>query len=97
MKLSIDRCVLSWLIPNFSNKFQKFEKEYMRELESKEISIKTQFEYAWCLIRSNYASDVHKVSDEPISIGKTPWFLLGKFTPIRPKNIPKFTIHNLKP
>jgi hypothetical protein len=42
----------------------------MRELESKEISIKTQFEYAWCLIRSNYASDVHKVSDEPISIGK---------------------------
>jgi fission 1 protein len=39
---------------------EKFEKEYMREMESKVISIKTQFEYAWCLIRSNYASDVHK-------------------------------------
>ena len=34
----------------------------MRELEDKNISIKAQFEYAWCLIRSNYAVDINKVS-----------------------------------
>lgn len=39
----------------------KFEEAYQRELvEKKFISVKTQFDYAWCLIRSRYASDIHK-------------------------------------
>ncbi|CAO1324131.1 unnamed protein product [Diamesa serratosioi] len=39
---------------------EKFEKEYRRELEEKKfVTVKTQFEYAWSLIRSRYASDIH--------------------------------------
>lgn len=42
--------------------FQKFEKKYNRELQSKSLSHTSQFEYAWCLVRSNYANDMRSVS-----------------------------------
>lgn len=39
---------------------QKFEKIYMKELTDKKcVSAKTQFEYAWCLIRSKYGADIN--------------------------------------
>lgn len=41
---------------------QKFEKKYQRELgETQKVSHQTQFEYAWCLVRSNFPSDIKKV------------------------------------
>lgn len=41
---------------------QKFEKKYQRELgEKQKVSHQTQFEYAWCLVRSNFPSDIKKV------------------------------------
>ncbi|XP_055639943.1 mitochondrial fission 1 protein isoform X1 [Toxorhynchites rutilus septentrionalis] len=36
----------------------KFEKKYNQELNNKSLSHTTQFEYAWCLIRSNYTNDI---------------------------------------
>lgn len=42
---------------------QKFEKKYQRELgETKKVSPQTQFEYAWCLVRSDFPSDIKKVN-----------------------------------
>lgn len=39
---------------------QKFEKTYMKELTDKKcVSAKTQFEYAWCLVRSKYGADIN--------------------------------------
>jgi len=39
---------------------EKFEKVYMKELQEKKfVSAKTQFEYAWCLIRSKYGADIN--------------------------------------
>ncbi|XP_058455981.1 mitochondrial fission 1 protein [Malaya genurostris] len=37
---------------------EKFEKKYNRELGDKALTHTTQFEYAWCLVRSNYRSDM---------------------------------------
>ncbi|XP_053574316.1 mitochondrial fission 1 protein [Bombina bombina] len=38
----------------------RFEKKYLAELSSGALSKSTQFEYAWCLIRSKYTSDIQK-------------------------------------
>lgn len=40
---------------------QKFEKQYHKELEEKGVTYKSQFEYAMCLVRSQYPSDMKKV------------------------------------
>uniref|UniRef100_T1H055 Uncharacterized protein n=1 Tax=Megaselia scalaris TaxID=36166 RepID=T1H055_MEGSC len=37
---------------------EKFEKNYRRELEANNVSHSTQFEYAFCLVRSQYARDI---------------------------------------
>ncbi|XP_030042823.1 mitochondrial fission 1 protein isoform X2 [Microcaecilia unicolor] len=39
---------------------QKFEKKYNTELGKGIVSESTQFEYAWCLIRSKYSDDIRK-------------------------------------
>ncbi|XP_072006415.1 mitochondrial fission 1 protein [Engystomops pustulosus] len=39
---------------------QRFEKKYLAELSSGSLSKSTQFEYAWCLIRSKYTDDIKK-------------------------------------
>ncbi|XP_055712395.1 mitochondrial fission 1 protein [Phlebotomus papatasi] len=39
---------------------EKFEKKYQQEVEEQNVSHKTQFEYAWCLVRSNYQADIQK-------------------------------------
>lgn len=39
---------------------ERFERQYYRELEQGDVSHKAQFEYAWCLVRSQYSSDMHK-------------------------------------
>ncbi|XP_018428021.1 PREDICTED: mitochondrial fission 1 protein [Nanorana parkeri] len=38
----------------------KFEKKYLAEVSSGSLSKSTQFEYAWCLIRSKYSADIQK-------------------------------------
>ncbi|XP_062930045.1 mitochondrial fission 1 protein [Mobula hypostoma] len=43
-----------------SDDLLKFEKKYNAELRQGSLSRATQFEYAWCLIRSKYSSDVVK-------------------------------------
>lgn len=53
------------LIKNNCNKvacklFQKFEKLYYEQLRQNEVTPKTQFEYAWCLVRSKYPADIKK-------------------------------------
>ncbi|KAG8431703.1 hypothetical protein GDO86_020389, partial [Hymenochirus boettgeri] len=40
--------------------FQRFEKKYLAERASGSLSKSTQFEYAWCLIRSKYPDDMQK-------------------------------------
>ena len=40
--------------------FQKFEEEYNRQVAQSAVSLQTQFEYAWCLVRSSYYSDIRK-------------------------------------
>ncbi|XP_015247240.1 mitochondrial fission 1 protein [Cyprinodon tularosa] len=37
---------------------KKFEKKYNNELLKGAVSKETQFEYAWCLIRSKYTQDI---------------------------------------
>lgn len=44
--------------------FQKFEKKYQQEVENGNVTHESQFEYAWCLVRSNFSSDINKVVDE---------------------------------
>lgn len=53
--------VLMKLCFKFYVKFQKFEKKYQRELQEDNVSNQTQFEYAWCLVRSDFPSDIKKV------------------------------------
>lgn len=48
--------ILNETVPQ--SELEKFEKKYNREMQSKILSPTTQFEYAWCLIRSNYANDM---------------------------------------
>ncbi|XP_064408994.1 mitochondrial fission 1 protein [Latimeria chalumnae] len=38
----------------------KFEKKYNAEVAQGSVSPSTQFEYAWCLIRSKYTNDINK-------------------------------------
>ncbi len=40
--------------------FQKFEKKYKAEVSKGSVSKDTQFEYAWCLIRSKHPEDIKK-------------------------------------
>ncbi|KAF4523104.1 hypothetical protein B566_EDAN003118 [Ephemera danica] len=39
---------------------RKFEEEYHRQLGQSNVSLQTQFEYAWCLVRSTYYGDIRK-------------------------------------
>jgi len=43
-----------------SEDLKKFEKQYYQEVNDGEPSGQTQFEYAWCLVRSRYSPDVRK-------------------------------------
>ncbi|XP_075062469.1 mitochondrial fission 1 protein [Mixophyes fleayi] len=38
----------------------RFEKKYKAEVNAGSLSKSTQFEYAWCLIRSKYNDDIQK-------------------------------------
>ncbi|XP_059619226.1 mitochondrial fission 1 protein [Phlebotomus argentipes] len=50
--------ILNEIVP--PAELEKFEKKYHQELEQQNVTHKTQFEYAWCLVRSNYAADIKK-------------------------------------
>ena len=39
---------------------KKFETRYQTELNGGQVSTNAQFDYAWCLIRSKYPSDIRK-------------------------------------
>ena len=40
---------------------KKFESRYMNELDTDgKVAAGTQFEYAWCLVRSKYPADIRK-------------------------------------
>ncbi|XP_060517784.1 mitochondrial fission 1 protein [Cylas formicarius] len=39
---------------------KKFEKIYHEQLYRNDVTPKAQFEYAWCLVRSKYPSDIQK-------------------------------------
>ncbi|XP_040828796.1 mitochondrial fission 1 protein [Ochotona curzoniae] len=38
----------------------KFERKFKSEQAAGSVSKSTQFEYAWCLVRSKYNDDIHK-------------------------------------
>ncbi|XP_062545271.1 mitochondrial fission 1 protein [Armigeres subalbatus] len=48
--------ILNETVPQ--SELEKFEKKYNRELQSKNPTPTSQFEYAWCLVRSNYTNDM---------------------------------------
>ena len=39
---------------------KKHEKRYLSELQGGQVSASAQFDYAWCLVRSKYPSDIRK-------------------------------------
>ena len=39
---------------------KKFETRYQTELNGGQVSTSAQFDYAWCLVRSRYPSDIRK-------------------------------------
>ena len=39
---------------------KKFEARYQTELSGGQVSSSAQFDYAWCLVRSKYPSDIRK-------------------------------------
>merc|ERR1712001_197161 len=39
---------------------KKFETRYQTELNGGQVSTRAQFDYAWCLVRSRYPSDIRK-------------------------------------
>ena len=39
---------------------KKFETRYQTELNAGQVSSNAQFDYAWCLVRSKYPSDIRK-------------------------------------
>lgn len=43
-----------------SDDLKKFERVYHEQLQSSSVTQKTQFEYAWCLVRSKYPADIRK-------------------------------------
>ncbi|GAB0096807.1 Mitochondrial fission 1 protein [Sergentomyia squamirostris] len=50
--------ILNEIVP--PAELEKFEKRYQQELEEQNVTHKAQFEYAWCLVRSNYVADIKK-------------------------------------
>lgn len=40
--------------------WQKFERKFKSEKAAGSVSKSTQFEYAWCLVRSKYNDDIRK-------------------------------------
>ncbi|XP_053695409.1 mitochondrial fission 1 protein [Sabethes cyaneus] len=48
--------ILNETVPQID--LEKFEKKYNREIETNSLTHTTQFEYAWCLVRSNYRNDM---------------------------------------
>ena len=52
--------------------FQKFENAYNKQMKLGPVSHKTQFEYAWCLVRSKRTNDLkHGVA---LLEGKLPFY-----------------------
>ncbi|XP_039765058.1 mitochondrial fission 1 protein [Pararge aegeria] len=43
-----------------SEDLQKFEKIFHEQLHQGNVTHKAQFEYAWCLVRSKYPTDIRK-------------------------------------
>ncbi|XP_032530178.2 mitochondrial fission 1 protein [Danaus plexippus] len=43
-----------------SEDLEKFEKVFHEQLHQRNVTHKAQFEYAWCLVRSKYATDIRK-------------------------------------
>ena len=43
-----------------SEDLKKYEQKYHEELQHGKISATSQFEYAWCLVRSRYPADIRK-------------------------------------
>jgi len=43
-----------------SEDLKKFEQKYHSELQTGQVSSSSQFEYAWCLVRSRYPADIRK-------------------------------------
>ena len=43
-----------------SEDLKKFETRYHTEFQSGNVSPSAQFDYAWCLVRSKYPSDIRK-------------------------------------
>uniref|UniRef100_V5HPY6 Putative fission 1 mitochondrial outer membrane protein n=1 Tax=Ixodes ricinus TaxID=34613 RepID=V5HPY6_IXORI len=37
-----------------------YEQQYHEEMKKGEVAPKTQFEYAWCLVRSRYPADIRR-------------------------------------
>ncbi|XP_064456251.1 mitochondrial fission 1 protein-like [Ornithodoros turicata] len=37
-----------------------YEQQYHEEMKTGQVQPKTQFEYAWCLVRSRYAADIRR-------------------------------------
>lgn len=50
------KCFAHLIILNF----QKYERAYHEELLKGEVTQKAQFEYSWCLVRSQYWADIRK-------------------------------------
>uniref|UniRef100_A0A1Q3FYE8 Mitochondrial fission 1 protein n=1 Tax=Culex tarsalis TaxID=7177 RepID=A0A1Q3FYE8_CULTA len=48
--------ILNETVPQID--LEKFEKKYNQELHGECLTHTTQFEYAWCLVRSNYTNDM---------------------------------------
>ena len=52
-----------WTLGDFgeaSEDLKKFEARYQAELSAGLVSASAQFDYAWCLVRSKYPSDIRK-------------------------------------
>ncbi|XP_058120866.1 mitochondrial fission 1 protein [Anopheles ziemanni] len=41
-----------------TSELEKFEKKYNEEMQNGPVTTTTQFEYAWCMVRSDLASDM---------------------------------------
>ena len=54
---------------------KKFESRYMNELDTDgKVAAGTQFEYAWCLVRSKYPADIRKgiaLLEDLFQVGKS--------------------------
>lgn len=45
---------------SLTSRTRKIQKRYHQELEEGDVTHRAQFEYAWCLVRSNYNTDIQK-------------------------------------